>query len=232
MARTPQLVSGHRGVPVATPRFQRRSRGTPMTDVDINTPDVQRPMYPRLRESLRGRTMSKWRHVDEWSDDDPAMRRVRDAHARWLVDARGRADDAAVAAVSTEDGRRATRRCDAKRAHRFAGAPRQGRQPVRDRAVTTPPRGDTMTGSGRESGQRVVTCTLAWHDRGGRHAGPARPRGPDPRDQPGAAPVPSGRPRIAAPSGATDDYATALPALVAAPAGRDARGRVRFGAAA
>jgi hypothetical protein len=47
--------------------------------------------------------MSKWRYVDEWSDDDPAMRRVRDAHARWLMDARGRADDAAVAAVSTEE---------------------------------------------------------------------------------------------------------------------------------
>ena len=60
-------------------------------------------MYPRLRESLRGRTMSKWRHVDEWSDDDPAIRRLRDAYARWLMDARGRADDAAVAAVSTED---------------------------------------------------------------------------------------------------------------------------------
>ncbi len=96
-----------------------------MTDVDINTPDVQRPMYPRLRESLRGRTMSKWRHVDEWSDDDPAMRRVRDAHARWLVDARGRADDAAVAAVSTEED--VASLDAATRTSRFAGAPRQGR---------------------------------------------------------------------------------------------------------
>ena len=47
--------------------------------------------------------MSKWRFVDEWSDDDTAIRRVRDAHAWWLVDARGRADDAGVAAESTED---------------------------------------------------------------------------------------------------------------------------------
>jgi hypothetical protein len=47
--------------------------------------------------------MSKWRYVDGWSDDDPAIRRVRDAHARWLVDARGRADDAAMSADSTED---------------------------------------------------------------------------------------------------------------------------------
>jgi hypothetical protein len=47
--------------------------------------------------------MSRWRYVDEWSDDDPAIRRLRDAHARWLMDASGRADDAAVAAVSTED---------------------------------------------------------------------------------------------------------------------------------
>jgi hypothetical protein len=47
--------------------------------------------------------MSKWRYVDEWSDDDPAIRRLRDAHARWLVDARGRADDAAMSADSTEE---------------------------------------------------------------------------------------------------------------------------------
>lgn len=25
--------------------------------------------------------MSKWPYVDEWSDDDPAIRRLRDAHA-------------------------------------------------------------------------------------------------------------------------------------------------------
>jgi hypothetical protein len=47
--------------------------------------------------------MSRWRYVDEWSDDDPAIRRVRDAHARWLVDARGRAEEARVAADSIED---------------------------------------------------------------------------------------------------------------------------------
>ena len=47
--------------------------------------------------------MSKWRYVDEWSDDDPAIRRLRDAHARWLMDVRRRADDAGVAADSTED---------------------------------------------------------------------------------------------------------------------------------
>jgi hypothetical protein len=47
--------------------------------------------------------MSKWRYVDEWSDDNPAIRRLRDAHARWLVDARGRADDAAMSADSTEE---------------------------------------------------------------------------------------------------------------------------------
>jgi hypothetical protein len=47
--------------------------------------------------------MSKWRYVDEWSDDDPAIRRLRDALALRLVDARGRAVDAGVAADSTED---------------------------------------------------------------------------------------------------------------------------------
>jgi hypothetical protein len=45
-------------------------------------------------------------------------------------------------------------------------------------------------------------------------------------------PLPSGRQRIAAPSGGTDDYATALLVLVAELAGKDSRGRVRFGAAA
>jgi hypothetical protein len=45
-------------------------------------------------------------------------------------------------------------------------------------------------------------------------------------------PLPSGRPRIAAPSGGTDDYASALLALVAELAGRDSRGRVPFGVAA
>ena len=46
-------------------------------------------------------------------------------------------------------------------------------------------------------------------------------------------PRPSGRPRIAAPpSGGTDDYATALLALVAALAGKGSRGPVPFGAAA
>jgi hypothetical protein len=44
--------------------------------------------------------------------------------------------------------------------------------------------------------------------------------------------LPSGRPRIAAPSGGTDDYATALLALVAELAGKDSRGRDQFGAAA
>jgi hypothetical protein len=47
--------------------------------------------------------MSKWRYVDEWSDDDPAIRRLRDALALRLVDARERADDAGVAADSSED---------------------------------------------------------------------------------------------------------------------------------
>lgn len=45
-------------------------------------------------------------------------------------------------------------------------------------------------------------------------------------------PLPSGRPRIAAPSGGTDDYATAVLALVAELAGKGARSPVRFGAAA
>jgi hypothetical protein len=45
-------------------------------------------------------------------------------------------------------------------------------------------------------------------------------------------PLPSGRLRIADPSGGTDDYATALLALIAELAGRDSRGKVRFGAAA
>jgi hypothetical protein len=45
-------------------------------------------------------------------------------------------------------------------------------------------------------------------------------------------PLPSGRPRIAAPSGGTDDNATALLALVAELAGKDSLGRVPFGAAA
>jgi hypothetical protein len=43
---------------------------------------------------------------------------------------------------------------------------------------------------------------------------------------------PSGRPHIAAPSAGMDDYATAMLALVAALAGKDSRGNVRFGAAA
>lgn len=45
-------------------------------------------------------------------------------------------------------------------------------------------------------------------------------------------PLPSGRPRIAAPSGGTDDYATALQALISELAGKHSRGNVRFGAAA
>jgi hypothetical protein len=45
-------------------------------------------------------------------------------------------------------------------------------------------------------------------------------------------PLPSGRPRIAAPSGGSDDYATALLALVAELAGKQSRGTVRFGAVA
>jgi hypothetical protein len=45
-------------------------------------------------------------------------------------------------------------------------------------------------------------------------------------------PVPPGRPRIATPSGGTDDYATAMLALVAELAGKYSRGRVPFGAAA
>jgi hypothetical protein len=40
--------------------------------------------------------MNKWRYVGEWSDDDPAIRRLRDALALRLV-------DAGVAAASTED---------------------------------------------------------------------------------------------------------------------------------
>ena len=47
--------------------------------------------------------MSKWRYVDEWSDDDPAIRRLRDALAIRLVDARERVAAAGVSADSTED---------------------------------------------------------------------------------------------------------------------------------
>ena len=47
--------------------------------------------------------MSKWRYIDEWSDDDPAIRRLRDSLARRLVDTPGRLDDAGLTADSSED---------------------------------------------------------------------------------------------------------------------------------
>lgn len=47
--------------------------------------------------------MSKWRYIDMWSDDDPAIRRLRDALALRPADVRGRADYAGVAADPTED---------------------------------------------------------------------------------------------------------------------------------
>ena len=47
--------------------------------------------------------MSKWRYIDEWSDDDPAIRRLRDSLARRLADTPGRLDDALLTADSSAD---------------------------------------------------------------------------------------------------------------------------------
>jgi hypothetical protein len=59
--------------------------------------------------------VSKWRYIDPWSEDDPAIVRMREALAlRPAISAQGRANDAGATSEVTRDAdpasERATRR--------------------------------------------------------------------------------------------------------------------------